>query len=468
MNEMDIKNENRICQNSKKDFLIESEDFNFYEKIKVPPPTFCPDCRRQRRFSFRNERNMYRRECGLCKNSNISMYSVDKKFPVYCHSCWWGDKWDPIKQGVDYDFYKPFFIQFQELFNKVARPALIISNTKNCNYCNYFADGKECYLCFGSILVENCMYGSPYESKDCVDTYLVRECEYCYGSIDCEKLSNSIFAQDCSNSLNLIYCFDCKNCNDCIGCVGLRSKNYFIFNKPYTREEYIEKRNQLLAVGRIGFEGIEKKFKELKLKFPHKFSITLQCIDSSGDHLVYSKNTKECFDLKKCKDVKYCKQIIDTKDVYDANYCEFLELCYEYLGFWKVNQTKFSNTCGESNNLFYSDFCSASSNLFGCVGLRNKNYCILNKQYTKEQYEELVPKIIQHMNDIPYISTRKNPSTGSGQVYKYGEFFPPELSPFCYNETIAQEYFPLTKEQALEQGYKWRQGREKLSNRYQE
>ncbi|MDA2922831.1 hypothetical protein MYX07_06235, partial [Patescibacteria group bacterium AH-259-L07] len=41
-------------------------------------------------------------------------------------------------------------------------------------------------------------------------------------------------------------------------------------------------------------------------------------------------------------------------------------------------------------------------------------------------------------------------------VYKYGEFFPAELSPFAYNETIAQEYFPLTKGQAIKQGYTWR------------
>ena len=43
-----------------------------------------------------------------------------------------------------------------------------------------------------------------------------------------------------------------------------------------------------------------------------------------------------------------------------------------------------------------------------------------------------------------------------GRVYKYGEFFPPELSPFSYNETIAQEYFPLTKEEAEEKGYRWK------------
>jgi hypothetical protein len=142
--------------------------------------------------------------------------------------------------------------------------------------------------------------------------------------------------------------------------------------------------------------------------------------------------------------------MIDAKDVYDANYCEFVELCYDYIGYWKINNIIFSNTIGDSSNIIYSNFCSASHHLFACIGLRSKQYCILNKQYTKGEYEELVPKIIKHMNDMPYIDAK-------GRIYKYGEFFPPELSPFCYNETIAQEYFPLTKEEALNQGYKWKE-----------
>ncbi len=30
----------KTCQNCKQNFTIESEDFVFYEKIDVPPPTF--------------------------------------------------------------------------------------------------------------------------------------------------------------------------------------------------------------------------------------------------------------------------------------------------------------------------------------------------------------------------------------------------------------------------------------------
>jgi len=96
----------------------------------------------------------------------------------------------------------------------------------------------------------------------------------------------------------------------------------------------------------------------------------------------------------------------------------------------------------------------SSSNLFSCVGLRKKQYCILNKQYLKEEYFELKEKIIKHMNEMPYID--KN-----GNVYKYGEFFPSELSPFSYNKSIAQEYFQKTKEKIIENGFLYRKPKER-------
>ena len=83
--------------------------------------------------------------------------------------------------------------------------------------------------------------------------------------------------------------------------------------------------------------------------------------------------------------------------------------------------------------ILYSMYCAQNvSHLFGCVGLRNKQYCVLNKQYTKDEYEKLVAKIIEQMQ----------------QRGEWGQFFHPALSPFGYNETVAQEYYPSTFEQA--------------------
>ena len=136
----------QACQNCKKDFSIESEDFNFYEKIKVPPPTWCPDCRTMRRLQFRNERSLYHFTCGLCNKKGISMYGPDSTFPIYCVNCWYSDKWDERDYGMEYDFQKPFFEQLKDLFQKVPRPNIFHRNIVNGEYANIIGDSKNIYL----------------------------------------------------------------------------------------------------------------------------------------------------------------------------------------------------------------------------------------------------------------------------------------------------------------------------------
>ena len=71
------KSETRACQNCKKDFAIEPDDFGFYEKINVPAPTFCPECRRQRRNAWRNTFTLYSRKCESCQKNVVSIYAPD-------------------------------------------------------------------------------------------------------------------------------------------------------------------------------------------------------------------------------------------------------------------------------------------------------------------------------------------------------------------------------------------------------
>ncbi|MBI2047717.1 MAG: hypothetical protein HYT27_01120 [Parcubacteria group bacterium] len=113
-----MESQTKNCQNCKQSFVIESEDFDFYEKIKVPPPTFCPDCRSQRRMTWRNERSLYKRKDAF-GNDTISIYAPEKPFTVYKRDYWWSDKWDPLDYAIDYDFSKPFFVQFRELLERV-------------------------------------------------------------------------------------------------------------------------------------------------------------------------------------------------------------------------------------------------------------------------------------------------------------------------------------------------------------
>ena len=199
---------------------------------------------------------------------------------------------------------------------------------------------------------------------------------------------------------------------------------------------------------------LKEKFSELYMSAVHRFANQIKTIDSTGDNLEGVKNSQYCFDASgQIEDSKYVHWAkVNTKDVYDSGPGVGMgEMMYEVFDTGIGNfRNLFTSVVYSSNEIEYAFNCYSSSNLFGCIGLRSKKYSILNKQYSKEEYEILIPKIKQHMMDMPYVDSE-------GRIYKYGEFFPSELSPFAYNETVAQDYFPLTKAEALSRGFRWRE-----------
>ena len=442
----------QACQNCNQDFVIEAEDFAFYEKIKVPPPTFCPDCRLQRRFSFRNERALYKRTCDLCRRSIVAMYPSGTEFPVYCNDCWWSAKWDASAYSAEYDFSKPFFLQYFDLLKKVPKLNFFQRNTVNSEYGNFVHETKSSYLCFSTVETEDSLYSRATDKVGyVVDGFGVADSQYCYENIDCEKNYNSHFMIRSRNCIGSLFLIDCVNCKNCILSSNLRNKEFVIQNVQYTKEEYLKKKASFDVGKYNSLQVILEDFKTVKEKALYRYASIFQSSRSSGDNLNHAKDSRLCFDAHEIENVSYLVRGYFLKDSQDVNFTVYSELIYEYISGGRDDYNILFTIAAKSDmkNTQYTEYCASLQNCFASNGLHNKQYCILNKQYTKEEYEDLVPKIIQHMNDMPYTDKK-------GRVYRYGEFFPSELSPFAYNETIAQEYFPLTKEQALEQGYNWK------------
>lgn len=444
----------KTCLQCNSAFEVHDRDREFYKKISlrigdkvfpIPEPSLCPLCRQRRRFSFRNERHLYRRKCDGSGKETISMYPPESPYKVYAQDVWWQTNWDAADHGMPFDFNRPFFEQFHELTKKVPRIALYNLNGQNSEYCNFTGDVKNSYLIFGSVYSEDCYYGSPYYSKNCVDTLVLRECELCYECIDCRKLYNSMYCQDCNNSDFLLYCFDLQGCSECIGCAGLRNKKYHIFNQPYSKADYEKYKRDVNLCDPKFHKLINENFEKIKNEVPHQAILATNSENVSGSHVFFSKNTFESFFADRCEDCSYCSQVVDLKDCYDNNYTEENELCYDYLGMYGTKQTFFSLFCRHANEVYYSDYCVNCQNIFGCSNLHNKQYCILNKQYTKEEFEKLLPRVIEHMQ----------------KTSEWGEFFPTNISPFAYNETVAQEYFPMTKAEVLANGWQWREDDQK-------
>ena len=406
-----------------------------------------------RRIIWRNVRSLYKRSCGLCGKTLISMYRDDGA-PVYCVDCWNSGKWDPLAYGFSYDFSKNFFSQLKELLSKTPRFFAYHTGTLvNSDFTNYSLDNKNAYLAYSVVGCEDVMYSEAIDkSKNSLDCFAVQKVEKCYQNVECEGNYSCHYAIHSRSCIDSYFIYDCVNCQDCVLSSNLRNQRYVFKNKKLSKEEYQKSLAELQLETYSGTQTARKYFNNLiKNDTIHRFAQTYNSQNAEGDYIGNSRNIKYGFDIQNSENVSYASRVImNTKDSYDLQGLAQGELIYEgvaasfgaYKDFF-CYITLGSKECEYSMILRNCSFC------FGCIGLTNTKYCIFNKQYSEKEYFALVEKIKKHMMDMPYIDTK-------GRVYKYGEFFPFELCPFSYNETAALDYFPMSESEAKDKGYPWK------------
>jgi len=444
----------QTCRNlwCKQPFEVTEDDLAFYDQISpifeekkyaIPPPTLCPDCRQQRRLAWRNERNLYNRDCDLCKKHIISVYPALSPFPVYCLNCWWGDQWSAESFGKPYDPTKRFLDQWEELHRTVPKLAIQNDNgieSENSEYSYDISRCKNCYRLIGSWYDQDCHYSlNVNQSKDVVDcnTVSIRS-ELVYESLDSQHLYHSAYLQNCENCTDCLFGYDLKGCADCFACFDLRQKRFCIFNEQHTEESYRKKMQSFNPGSQRAVQDIRKKFDTWILRFPRLFANLQNCEDCEGNNLFN------------------CKAVLGYS-VFSSEYSKFIDRsdrpihCYDIINTggpqWCCDcvtpddsyMTHFSVWCWKSKNILLSDNCHSSEHLLGCISMHRSKYCILNKQYSKREYESLAGTIIE--------SLKKEEA--------WGEHLPICLSPFGYNESAASEYYPLPKEETLRHGWHW-------------
>jgi hypothetical protein len=405
-----MQSKSKICQNCKKDFVIEPDDFNFYKKIKVPIPTFCSECRIVRRFNFRNERVLFKRKDSHNNEEIFSGFSPDANVVTYENSYWFGSSWNPLQTGVDYNFQRPFFEQFKKLLSISPLPARSVYNMENSDYCNEASECKNSYLCFNTDYIQNSAYlRKSRDVKDSFDCYEVEGNELCYENVLVDKSYRTFFSLDCQNCVDVWFSKGLRGCTNCFGCVNLVNKSNYFFNEQYSKEEYLKKFENFTSNSYKDLQDMRKKSINFWLNFPNKFYHGLRIIDSTGERIFDSKNVKDCYYVKGGENLRFCQDMWTATNSYDYSvWGDGAENIYECmtcgLGIYNL---KFCLNCWEeAHDLEYCIYCVGSKNCFGCVGLYKKEYCIFNKQYTKEEYFSLREKIIKQMNEIPYIDEK--------------------------------------------------------------
>lgn len=382
------------------------------------------------------------------------MYNVDVPFPVYCRECWFGDAWDPLSHGREYDFSRNFFEQYKELQDVVPRLALWQRNAINSDYANMATDSRSVYLSYSVTKEsENIFYSKNVDgSKDIVDSLnIISGSEILYENVEGQGNYNCQYLFSSKNCLDSYYLVDCINCSNCFLSYNLRNKKFCIKNTQYTKNEYFKELEKFNLKSRASRNFLQEEFSDIKKKAIYRFTNITQSVNATGDRLLNVKNCKNCFEIYNVENARYCYRGYNYKDSMDFDYGKDSELLYEYItGALDNFNVKFThNAISSVRDADYTDSCRNCSNILGCISLRSIEYAIFNKKYSKEDFKNIRQKIIQQMKDIPFIDK-------IGIKYNYGEFFPIELSPWSYNETLAQELAPLTREEVQKRGYAWR------------
>ena len=459
------------CKECGASFEITDRDLAFYDKISpviggkkyaIPPPKLCPSCRQQRRLAFYNRRQLYKRTCDFSGQPIISIYSPDKPFKVYDKKIWFSDKWDPMDYGRPFDFSRPFFEQFRELMIDVPMLSLtLLGEIENSEFNNDNFKLKNCYLTFDGAKGEDAYYGESFVSvRDSVDFLFLEKSELCYECINCQNCYNVKFSRFCKSCSDAWFLKDCSGCRNCFGCVNLHDKEFYIYNKPYTKEQYKEFLAGFNSGSHSVIEQMRQKVEEFYLTQPVRALHGVSNENVIGDNLNHCKNAFYCFDSNYLQDCEYVSDDqVGGRDLWDIDiWGEAIELCYNscVIGANLRNVMAGYYISEGGHDIFYSIFCSRNiDHLFGCSGLRHHRYCILNKQYTPEAYEATVAKIITHMQ-----------KTGEAELnnQEWGEYFPPEISAFGYNETVAQDHYPMNREEVRARGWQWKDDNERLPN----
>ncbi|MCT4616661.1 MAG: hypothetical protein N4A38_00450 [Candidatus Gracilibacteria bacterium] len=439
----------KICKKCGEKFIFTLDDKDFIKEVSpiingitynFVVPEICPRCKEMHRLAFRNERQLYKRKCDITGENIISIYSPDKKYKVVSSDYWWSDKWDALIFGKDFDFEKSFFKQFGELKENV--PVASLFGSQNENVMSNFTDSSEnVYLSTGIYECKNTYYtGLSAHCNNTLDCYDCGDMEFCYRCIKSANCINCTFVDNSKECNDCHYLFSCDGLDNCLFSVSQSNKKYLILNKQYTKQEYEKIEEKINNNLEIKQEYIAK-YKDLLNKTPRRNSYFLQCENVSGDDIMFSKNIENGITVKHSENCKNCYVLFGVKNCREINNMEIdSQYLYDCIGCGTLYKGAFNITCRGSKNLYYSESCYNCENCFGCTGLRDKKYCILNKQYTKQEYEEKLLEIIKYM---------------TLKTQEWGKFFPAELSYFGYNESAAQELYPLSKEKIQEKGFKY-------------
>ncbi len=432
------------CKWCSKEYPIFDKEKTFLEKRNLDFSELCFDCRFRNMLMWRNEKKLYWRKSDKTWKRILSMYSPEYKWKVYNYDEW-EQEWWFASINIDFNANEDFISNYYKLFLKIPKPWTDIFRTnENINFCNRTWRVKNAYYSFTSF--ENCedLYFSNHisESKDIYNStradtsILVYESTFVYNSY------KIFFCDNINNSKEIYFSYELKDCEECIFCSNLVGKKYMIYNKEYKKEEY-ENIKSNLKQNMSSYQKLENMVIEYETS---KIKILKKWINNIwSENVIWNKlnNSNNCILCHNILGWDNCFNSIwwfpaNEKNIFNSYWFWAVENMNLSMWNWPWNNLYFTINIEDSDNIYFSQKIKWCHYCIWCYGLQNASYHILNKPYSKEEYNELFPKIIENIKNH----------------WHYNDFFSPKHSPFPINDTCIMEEFPINKLREIK-NYNW-------------
>ncbi len=382
----------RVCAMTGEKWMMDDEEISWYRKFNVPPSPFSPKARLWHLAA--NGWSAYQWWWNKHPETGAPVLS-------YVHPAS-GIKVLPDKEWFAKDFSnvflepaveQPFFEQFRTL--QVQIPVNATRNVKEPeNSIATVSAGDVNSFFVQASRTRDCVY-----TIDCMDAENCVECSGCESIQECYRVGHSQrmfrcgFANECIDCQSSSFIFDCRNCEFCFGACNQRNKKYLWWNEQLTKEEW-EKRIAEITPGNRGWLEAQKE-RYLKMVgseavWPEHFNS--QSEGSIGEYLLRCANCRYSFFGLDSQDNYYAFGFYNARN---STFCTSIvgDNNYQSGTNGESSNTKFSNSLVRCDDLEYSFNCYDCTHCFGCVGLRHKKFCILNKQYTEAEYWKKVDEM---------------------------------------------------------------------------
>ncbi|HBR80908.1 MAG: hypothetical protein UX09_C0015G0010 [Candidatus Uhrbacteria bacterium GW2011_GWE2_45_35] len=409
----ELKPGERVCALTGKIWNLTQKEIDICRDFKVPPTTVAPDVLMNYLNGFNTGFAAFWKAHVKTGQPILSAIHPDSPFPVVSDKEFY--ELDNTEYGQEPDSQRSVLEQLFEIQTKTPIDATRNSGIENSTAVVASINVLNSHAVFGSFQVKNSFYVSTLGGgEDDIDASGSDKIFQSHSVSASVEIFNGFFIICSSACRDSSFLFDCQDCEFCFGGTNLRHKKFVFFNQQLSEAEYREKIKDIDLSQAEVFEKYKADFFCLWREqgiWPENFNINSP--ESSGDRLINCLRCENGYLLIKSSDCFNTRFAIEAEtNVYCSGNAK-ASRAYMCTGGSFSADSKFCQASPRIINCEYCINCVECENCFACVNLFRKKFCVLNKQYTEEEYWSLVDKLKCKMLE-------------DGE---YGRFFPAKTSP---------------------------------------